>query len=225
MASFNRHSPILLDAWTEGVMVTSVISNTGSSSVYFLNCIVTLFVYRRLLVSEERWRMTTFLSQNGGHMHSEVCKSSCLCIFMFVNTYTQKCSCTNSVVHHLWQKKKTEKKERNNPLISVVYCFFLFFPLLFFLWIYDSIDTVILGFVHFINRETHTGLRVAVEMRRETVVLTTGPPIASPVPPNSTQPHSSPRTDTRADLDSTLYGDKRWFKKKRKKKRRKKKSN
>ena len=28
-----------------------------------------------------------------------------VCVYLFVNTYTQKHSCINSVVHNIWQKK------------------------------------------------------------------------------------------------------------------------
>ena len=84
--------------------------------------------------------------------HSEVCKC-CLCISVCKYIYT-KHSCTKkkktlcgtpSLAKNKQRKKKQQKKYQ---LLSLAYSFFL--------WIYGSSDTVIMDFVHLINRTTQS---------------------------------------------------------------------
>lgn len=63
-----------------GQRVTQWASGLSDRRIFCLlfYCIVTLFVYKRLLVSDERWRNMTFLTKIDGHVRSEVCKSCCV---------------------------------------------------------------------------------------------------------------------------------------------------
>lgn len=87
------------------------------------------FTVQTLLFVDERWlliggsRRRKLLSPRWTGKHTLKSKSYCLCIFLFVNTCTQKRSCTKTLcgtVHHLWQQKN---REENPNIFSIVYCF------------------------------------------------------------------------------------------------------
>lgn len=77
-------------------------------------------------------------------------KSANVCVYLFVNTYTQNTPVQKrSVVHHLWPKKNKRTKKSISIHIFLL-CFSYEFMVVLILWLWI--------FVHLINRTTRSWL-------------------------------------------------------------------
>lgn len=122
----------------------------------FLNCIVTLFIKRKKRLLNVEW----FRGRGGYEPFTEnTLKSANVCVYLFVNTYTQNTPVQKrSVVHHLWPKKT----KRTKKVLAYIFFFCVFsyeFMVVLILWLWI--------FVHLINRTTRSWLVFRKQAARE----------------------------------------------------------
>lgn len=140
-----RHSAVQSDTLPDGDSYSLYQDVLLFTSSFFFFKLYSHFVYKKIACCRVvRGRGAMNLSQK---THSEVCKRR-LCIFVCKYIYT-KHSCTKMLCGTpslAKNKQKQNKKKVSTSFISIQ----------FFLWIYGSIDTVIMDFVHLINRTTQS---------------------------------------------------------------------
>lgn len=140
MTSQLRHSAVQSDT----LLNDDIVITSGCVSVYFFPliflflfffyCIVTLFMYKDclLLSGERKWWLRTF------HRKRTLKSANVVCVYLFVNTYTQNTPVKKrSVVHHLWQKTNVRKstKKVSTSFISIQFSYEFMVVVILWLWI------------------------------------------------------------------------------------------